>query len=183
MKKLLLPFALICVLWASCNRKNASLESLIMSTVSDSLEVCPEALAPEEGVCASAAICLEIPQKGLRAKAIRNIRKNILSEALGPEYADLSCTDAVSAYLGAYAEGYLNDAREIASGGDTDALLHTLNYSREISGEVVSLQDGMLAYRISFYDYAGGTQGSYDEKLLHFLAADGTLLKMEDEKN
>lgn len=184
MKKILVPIALVCVLWcSSCSRRSASLESLIMATVSDSVQVFPEALTPGDGVSANAFICLEIPQKGLRGKALRNIRQCIVSEALGEEYADLNCADAVSACLDAYAQNYLRDAREIAGGDDTQALLHTLNYAREINGEVVSLQDGILVYHISFYDYAGGTQGSYDERQLHFLAADGTLLKIEDEKN
>jgi len=180
MKKILVPFALFCVLCcSSCNRRNASLESLIMATVSDSVQVFPEALTPEDGVSANAFICLEIPQKGLRGKALRKIRKSIVSEALGEEYADMNCADAVSACLGAYAQNYLSDAREIAGGDDTQALLHTLNYAREINGEVVSLQDGILAYRISIYDYAGGAHGTYTENWLNFRASDGTSLRPE----
>lgn len=167
------------MLLAACTRKNATLESLIMATVSDSLEVFPEALSPADGVCATASVCLEIPQKGLRKKTLRSITEEIVKGAFGQEYAPLSCTDAVSAYLDAYAANYLSDAREIASGDDTKALLHTLNYSREVTGEVMSLQDGILTYCICTTDYAGGAHGTYTVNWLNFRATDGTLLLPE----
>lgn len=179
MKKLLLPVALICLLWTSCTRKTATLESLVMATVSDSLEACPDVLEPEEGVYASASVCLELPQSGLRRKAIRNIGRSIVGEALGQEYANLSCADAASSYLNAYAEAYRQDARELAGSEGGKTLLHTLNYWRKVNGEVVSLSRGILGYRISTDDYAGGAHGTFTEKWLNFKAADGTLLLPE----
>jgi len=179
MKKPFLPILFACALAASCTRRAETTEELVLATVSDSLEVVPEALSPDEGVCASAAVCLEIPQKGLRGKSLRNIRRSIVSEALGQEYARLSVADAIAAGLSAYSESYQQDAREIAGSEEGNHLLHTLNYSRKVSGEVVSLCGGILAYRILVSDYSGGAHGTETEKWLNFKAGDGSLLRPE----
>ena len=179
MKKLFLLLLAFCVLAGSCTRKGSSLEDLILTTVSDSLAVIPDALTPQDGVCATAVVCLEVPQGGLRRKAIRNIRKGIVSTAFGEEYAALSCPAAASAYLAAYADAYRQDAQEIAGTDEGRTLLHTLNYYRNVSGEVVSLSRGILAYRISTEDYAGGAHGTYTDSWLNFKAAYGTALSPE----
>ena len=178
MKKVLLPLvSLACLLAVSCTRKAVSIEQLILATVSDSLDIVPEALAPEDGVCASASVSLELPQSGLRRKALRNIRRSIISEALGAEFTKMSCTDAAAAYLNAYAQTYQQDAREIAASDGGKAFLHTLNYYRTVSGEFIALFGNMLSYRISSTDYSGGAHGTYADRWLNFRASDGALLQ------
>jgi len=179
MKHFLFPATLL-ILAISCNRKPACLESITLANVTDSLEVVPEALQAEDGVCATAYISLEIPRGGLRRKAIRNIRESIVTEALGEEYAGMKCAEATAAYLSAYADNYLRDAREISENSGNDNLLHTMNYYRSICGEVISLNRGILAYRISTEDYAGGAHGTYGDTWLNFKASDGTLLLPEE---
>ncbi|MBO4447348.1 MAG: DUF3298 domain-containing protein [Bacteroidales bacterium] len=180
MKKLF-PLALLALIAIACGRTPATIEDLSIINVSDSLEVTPDIVSPDDEIAGTISISLEFLDGGMSARARKAVRDSIIVIALGDEFVGRTPAKAIESYIANFEENYVKEIEEFkANWGDDDFPSFTLNHSEDIYGEFISCENGLLCYRIFSSEYSGGAHGIYGEIYLNFDTKTGKLIRASD---